>query len=53
MFFSGIASLIVRRIRREWLKDAGLKLGPRRFYIQAYAQIYGVWQLIFPDVNPL
>ncbi len=58
MFFPGVSSLIARGFRGEGLKDAGLRWGPRRLYLQAYAIIlvifiaaYGLTAVLFtrPD----
>lgn len=43
MFFPGISSQIVRRLKGEGLKDAGLKPGSRRLYIQAYLIIIAIF----------
>lgn len=43
MFFPGISSLIVRRLKGEGLEDAGLKWGPRRLYLQAYLLIIAIF----------
>lgn len=43
MFFPGISSLIVRRLKGNGLEDAGLRWGPRRLYLQAYLIIIAIF----------
>lgn len=43
MFFPGISSLLVRRLRGEGFEGAGLTWGPRRLYLQAYVIILAIF----------
>lgn len=43
MFFPGISSLAVRRLRGDGLIGAGLALGPRKLYLQAHIVILAIF----------
>lgn len=48
MFFPGISAFIVRKfITKEGFKDAGLKLGPKKYYLYVYLLIPVLFALIY------